>query len=255
MEFYIHSDRYFLREQEDRSFRIMVLSTNQQLNFDAPVHPLMKAVDRWVDFSSFVRTMEMVSFLRGDLRGLLEAAVFSMHAAGVAELRDVPSSGKTGTRWAKLKDYYALSLFMRENYSRGMSCAVAFGEAYYGFRSIHTALKNGEKYILMKEEEGVIRAVAEFGFSERFFGNRIFELKSFIFDGEMDEEACRKVLSELVAYARETLKGKTPKLRYEYIHPRQALIADALRECGFHESARFREEIRNGMDLVLLDLI
>ena len=255
MEFYIHSDRYFLKEHEDRSFFMMVLGTNQPLNFDKALHPLLKATDRWVDFSSFVQLLEMTNFLKRNISRLLEDAVLSLHAAGIAEVKDMPCYGGTGIRWAKQRDYYALSDFCSENFNQSKSCTVSFGKQFFSYRAVYDGLKSGDQYVLLKEKDGHILAAAVFGFSSRFFGSRVLELKSLIFDQNEDEQACREDISELAAFARESLKQKVSKLRYESIHPRQAFIVDALKAAGFEETACFKEELKNGRDLILLDLM
>ena len=254
MDFYIHSDRYFLKEREDRSFFIMALATNQPISLDSSLHPLLHAADKWVNFESFVQLMQIASFLQPNFNAMMEDAVLSMHAAGIADIKNMPSFGGNGIRWASLRDYYAVSDFTSENYNRGRSCTVAFGKPYFSYRVVYDAIKSGEKYMLLKEHDGQILAAAIFGFSSRFFGSRVFELKSFVFGGERDAQVCREDVSELVAYARESLKGKTRKLRYEYINQRQSFIADALKSAGFGETARFQGELKNGADLVLLDL-
>ena len=253
MQFYIHSDRYFLKEREDRSFFMMVHATNQPLNFDGALHPLVHATDRWVDFDSFVQIMQMTAFLIPNFRSMLEDAVLSMHAAGIADIKEVPIFGGTGIRRAEQRDYYAISDFMSKNFNKGHSCTVAFGKIYFGYRSVYDGLKSGNDLILLKEQDGRILAAAVFGLSSRFFGSRIIELKSLVFDSDRDAQTCVQDVAELTDHACGSLKGKTRKLRYEYINPRQSFIAEALKTAGFEETARLKGELKNGGDLVLLD--
>lgn len=254
MEFYIHSDKYFLREEENRAFTVMDRTTNQTLEFERAMRPLLSATDKWVDFDSFARILQMTGFAGGKIRDRLEQAVFSLYAVGLAELRDVPSFGGTGIRWATLRDVYALSRFCLQNFDKGRSCTVTLRSSYYSSIKIYYRLKQGEEYFLLKEEGGQIRAVALLGLSYRYFGSRVLELRSLIFADDMEDSACMQAVSELARFARAALKGKVRKLRYEYTNPRQAFIVDAVKEAGFRETACFRHELKNGGDLVLLDL-
>lgn len=255
MEFYIHSDRYFLREDENRAFTLMSHATNQTLEFDGSLHPLIYATDRWIDLSSYTRMLQIMSFDRKKTARLLEDALFALHAAGLADLKDIPSFGGTGIRWASLRDAHAVSGFCRANLEKSRSCTVSLDSRYYSCPAIYTRIKQGAEYFLLKEEEGQIRAVALFGLSYRYFGNSAFELRSFIFEDGMDDETCRKTICDLASYARQSLKGKVLKLRYEFINPRQQFIVDALKESGFREKAHFRSELKSGGDLILLDLV
>ena len=253
MEFYIYSDRLFIREYENRNFTVMARATNQQARFDKAARGLLKAMDRWMDFSSFSQILSMFD-TSGTTDKVLEDALFSLHAMGLADLKSMPSFGGTGVRQAGYRDYYALSDFCSENFNQSKSCTVSFGRQFFTYGIIHDVLKRNDNYIILKEKDSKILAAAMFGMSNRFFGGFILELKSVFFDKNSDEKMCRKDLTELVSYARENLKGKVRKIRYEYINSRQKFIVDVLKETGFREIARFYEELKNGSDLILLDL-
>ncbi len=254
MEFYIHSNRYFMREEENRAFSLMVLATNQMLEFDRSLRPLLNVTDRWVDYDYFARVLQMTGFGGKKVTARLERAVFSLHATGLADLKDVPSFGGTGIRWAAVRDIYALSGFCLANLEKSRSCTVTLRKQYYSCVSFYARMEQGAEYYLMKEKDGEIRAVAMFGLSYRYFGSRVFELRSVVFADGMDDAACRETVSELASYARTKLKDKIRKLRYEYINPRQAFMVEAIKAAGFRETAHFRKELKSGADLVLLDL-
>ena len=252
MEFYIHSDRCFLREEENGAFKLMALATNQTLDFDGRLHAILGMTDRWADAEHIARVLQLTT-AGANMKAMLWNALFSLHACGLADLRNVPVFAGDGLRWANVWDYYALSCFCTENLGKGQSCAVYLNPRYYGYFALHSSLSKRIESVLLLEEGREIQAAAFFGQSSRYFGGIAFELKSLIFNARMDEEACRKAIREITAFACDSLKGKLYKLRYEYLNPRQDFIAQTLKDAGFRESAQFPGELKNGRDLILLD--
>ncbi len=250
MEFYIDSSKYFLRNETDGAFTLMVLETNQTLDFSAFYQPLLKTTDRWTAFSAFAQAMLLVSFGRRDTVRLFLDALYSLHAAGIARLKDIPFDARSGIRWARQRDYAALSEFCSANYDQGFSRCAAANPGYYSHAGFYTRLGQKAESDVLKVEDGKIRAVILCGPSFRFFGGPVFELKSFGFAADLEEQACRAAVKEMVGF----LAEHYPKmLRYERLVPQQDFIVSALKDAGFSQTALLKRELKNGLDLCLWD--
>ena len=252
MEFYIHSDRYFIRDEENGAYKLMVNSTNQVIDIESIYGILMNKTDCWVNLDHMSRVIALTSFNRDTVNGLWNH-IFELHAGGVADLKDVPSFGKDGYRWATTFDYYALSDFLKENMDKGKTCTVVTNPAYYSYYSVRFRLQQKTDNIVLCEKETALKAAAIFGLSDRFFGGPVLELKSLIFDGALTDDECKDIIKQVMDYAAVQLQGKLFKLRYEYINPRQDFVVGALKDAGFSESACLKDELGEGKDLVLLD--
>lgn len=253
MELYIHSDRFFSRDEDNNASKLMVLATNQVIDVDGFYHILLEMPDRWIDMTSMSRIIALTSLGNRDVMNGLWNLALRLHACGIADIRDVPSFGLSGARFANLRDYYAISEFGAKNLNRGHSCSVTINPLYYSFSQVFTRIEDRSEFYILWEEDGTIRAMAAFGQSKRFFGGVVLQLRSVIFDSDMDEDQCRDALIKMIDCFCSALKGKTHKLRYEFTNPRQEFIVSTLKEAGFCESAFFKEELTEGSDLVLLD--
>ena len=64
MEFYIHSDRYFIRDEENGAYKLMVNSTNQVIDIESIYGILMNKTDCWVNLDHMSRVIALTSFNR-----------------------------------------------------------------------------------------------------------------------------------------------------------------------------------------------
>lgn len=252
MEFYIHSDRYYVRNEENGAYKLMVTENNQVIDIESIYGIILNKTDCWVNLDHMSRVIAMTSFRKDVVSGLWNR-IFELHAAGVADLKNVPSFGKDGCRWGNVFDYYALSDFLKANMNKGQSCTVVTNPAYYSYYSVRFRIDQKIDTVALYEKEGKIKAAAVFGPSDRTFGGPVLELKSLIFDENYNEDECKEIIRQLTDFASTQLKGKLFKLRYEYISPRQEFVVNALKGMGFEESACFKDEVDEGKDLVLID--
>lgn len=258
MKFYFDSKKCFYRDELHNDFMLMSLLTNQTYDLPAEYRSLLKLADRWVDFERFWQMAQFMSFgLKGNLRAQAERIIFQLAAGGVVQLAELPQSDFSGVHPAELRDFHRLAEFCRENCNSGLSCAVNNTPAVYADSVVYNDLENSKIQVMLLEDEGNIKAACFGGLSDYYFGGLVFALKSFIFDKAADKETVKKYVSEMLkATAAEiTAKGdsKINKIRYEYMNPRQDVIVSLLTENGFKKTAVFKDEIREGTDLVLYD--
>ena len=254
MRFLLEQDAYFLRGENHQQFSVMVRSTNQQLFFHRSARVLFERAGEWTDLDEFVDSLHITSVPRERVRSDYLDTVIDLYVAGVAQIKDLPVSNRTGCFLAHKRDVLALSPFLTENMDRGFSCSASNSRNYYAKSPLQARIKDKLDTICYYEENGRILAALVLVFSDRNFGNRILTLQTVVVDGNLSEEQAEFCIGEVMRFIRLNIVKGLNKLRYEHIHERQDWIVHVLLKNGFTNTAVFPEELSTGQTLKLYDL-
>lgn len=253
MRYRINRERFFAREEEQGTMAIMVRRTNQMLHFNRAGRHIFDICDRWVELDDFLVQLGAVNTTPAKLCRFFEELLYKLHACGVAELEDCPRPTGTGCRLAVLRDYGRLSAFLNACADKGYSCAAVLDGGYNGLYGVYSRLCEKSAYYLISEQDGEIQALLEMHHPAYMAGSMALVITTVVFREGLDAAAARAQLALMVDRAAEIFAGHAAKLRYAYMHPRQAWLCEALQECGFVQRAFFPGELQNGSDLCWYD--
>lgn len=255
MKFFIDSKSYFRREEKNGAFSVMVRATNQTIHLNRSSRPLFEKTDEWINLSDFVKELNVKNVPLERLERDYMAALFRLHACGAAKIEDFPKIDESGTRKAEAKDYYALSKFCAANSNGKYSVAESLSPAFYALYPMYDRLLSASSFTIISLTKGKIDACLMFSLSNRSFGGLTLNLTTAIFDDDLAEKDADAKLAEMLTVAKDFAKGKVVKIRYEEIHPRQAVFVKKLVKNGFTKTAALENELETGQDLTLYDFL
>ena len=252
MRFYIASDSFFKREEEDGILSVFGSTTHDTLYFNNTSKKLLEYCDRWVDLKDFVSDVNFTGVSKEKVYSDFSRVLLKLEANELAKLDNVEIEPINGIKKADLKDIRALSLFVDENKEKFLGHAYVKGTNNYEYKQMYRKKsKNAYDYIIAADNK--VYAMIEVSHTEANRFGEALMLNTMLFDKGFDEERCITTAKKMLDFIKNEFSTTYYRLRYLMINESDKDFIDFICKLGFEKKARFEAELRDGRDLTLYD--
>ncbi len=253
MRYFVKSDTYSIREEENGIFSVFVKATNQLVFFNRSAKIIFRDTDKWHDLTDVIQGMHLVRTPFERVFSDFFKLLTRIWAAGIAELSDIPPSSFTGVRMLGATDCFAIGRFCQDNLDNELTWTRAINKEYYSDRGFFGRLDQATQQVAVLENEGRVTAALMASRSERDFGGISIAIDGIVADASLTEKQLAESLVILSDFMNEDLKKRNLKLRFEYFNANQDKMASIVAQAGFVQTLMIKNELKNGGNLILLD--
>ena len=252
MKFKINRNDFIIRNEQDDTLSLMILSTSQLIYLNSTARLLIQQ-EGVVDFELFLKQLRFDDVEESELRNDYQDLVYQLEALGVIEIIDQDLLTGNGCMLAGEKEYREVSNFIIENGNSSFNLIDMTYPDNYSLQNLRARQFNGEEYNIIKLENGEIVADAIIAVPPFNTGISVVSFSAIVMDKKTREADIEKIIKELIDYSSGLFADKYNKIRFYYTDQKQDYMLNILQNIGFKRICTLEKEICKTIDLTLYD--
>lgn len=252
MKFMINKNDFKIRDEQDGTLSLMILSTSQLIYLNTTARLLIQQ-EGTVDFEDFLKQLKFDGVEEVELRSDYQDLIYQLEALGIIEIIEQEQLSENGCMLVGEKEYREVSKFILENGNNKFNLIDMTYPDNYSLPNLRARQFNGEEFNIIKLKDGkiiadVILAVAPFN-----TGISVVSFSAIVMDKSIEEDNVGNIIKELLEYSSGLFVDKYNKIRFYYTDEKQDYILNILKNIGFKKTCTLKKEICKNIDLTLYD--
>lgn len=253
MRFFVNSDRYIYRDEDEDTISLMIKKSNQIIYLNKSAKKILGMTEKDIDLKDFVESLNIDCLNKEFIYKDYEEIIYQLESFGIITISNKDKDISSGCKIAGERNYLEVANFIENNKDNVFSYTSISNMQYYNPISIRSRQFNNTEYNLMYIRDERIISLLVVSLPPNTSGFSVIYLNSVFFENSIPEKECIGLLNELINFATKLFKDDFTKIRFHYFNTKQNWLLEQLKYSGFKKSCALEQEIDKNIKLDVYD--